>query len=526
MEAPKSLRPEEIIEIAIRRRWILVIPFLFAMILGIALSLELPRIYSAGTLILVEPQRVPQNYVQSIVTMDTNERITTISQQVKSRTNLEKIINEFKLFSEPKHENMLWEDKLESLRKRIAINITRARGGADAFSITFSGRDPVNVAQVSNTLASYFIDENLKVREEYAVGTSDFLQSELASMRKRLEEVEQSYKEYRERHMGELPEQLQSNLRILERYQEELKDKYGILRDLRNSLVVLQNQPQFDWSEQELLTESFTEPLEVSDVGPLQQQLEELLTRYTDKHPDVVRLKKRIDELEEKEQEAMEEIKPEGPTEDEITTPEIGFMPDFQGEEIKREIKKLESDIRNIEKQVQLYQSRIENTPKREQELLSLKRDYQNIQTTYDSLLKRKLESEIAVNMEKKQKGEQFRIIDRAKIPEKPTKPDMRKIFIMIIALGLGSGGGIVFLLEYMDNSFRKSEDIEKYLKIPVLATVPVVVQPRDKTLQKANHAAFMMTTMISLLLFVGFGALAFKGVQPTIQFFKGFIGG
>ena len=141
--------------------------------------------------------------------------------------------------------------------------------------------------------------------------------------------------------------------------------------------------------------------------------------------------------------------------------------------EITQEMRRLEADIADTKRQIDIYQKRVENTPKREQELLSLRRDYQNIQTTYDSLLERKLESEIAVNMERKQKGEQFRILDPAKQPQKPVKPDMQKLFIMVVGAGLAIGGGIIFLLEYLDNSFKRPEDIEAELDLPVAVHRP-----------------------------------------------------
>ena len=158
------------------------------MIIGIYLAFTLPKIYSSQTLILVEPQRVPASYVQSIVSTNIESRINTISQQIMSRTNIEKIINEYKLLDDPKYEKMYQEDKLEMIRKQITVSVTRA-GGADAFTVSFQGKDPQKVMNVANALASYFIDENLKVREAQAIGTSDFLENEKAGMLKRLEEA-------------------------------------------------------------------------------------------------------------------------------------------------------------------------------------------------------------------------------------------------------------------------------------------------------------------------------------------------
>ena len=198
----EAIKPEMIIGIVLRRRWFIIIPFCLSMIAGIYLSVTLPKEYQAETLILIEPQRVPQNYVQPIVSSDLDTRISTISQQIMSRTNLEKIIERFKLFSAPKYEKMYMEDKVESIRKRVSVEVTRVRNDAEAFNISFIWADREKVMNIANTLATYFIDQNLKVREAQAVGTSNFLDDELNTMKIRLMGVEENLKKYRETYMG------------------------------------------------------------------------------------------------------------------------------------------------------------------------------------------------------------------------------------------------------------------------------------------------------------------------------------
>ena len=163
----------------------------------------------------------------------------------------------------------------------------------------------------------------------------------------------------------------------------------------------------------------------------------------------------------------------------------------------------------------------MEDTPKREQELMSLRRDYDNIQESYNSLLGRRLEAEIAVNMERKQKGEQFRIIDPARIPLKPISPDMRKLLILAIAAGLGIGGGIIFLLDFFDSSFRRPADVESYLGLSVLATVPVLYQPKDIIKQKINQILSIIAVTISLGLFLGFAVLNLMGQDHAMELIK-----
>ena len=518
-KSAKSLKPEELINLVIKRRWIIIIPFCLSMLIGIYKAFTLPRIYSATTLILVEPQRVPNDYVRPVVSTDIGSRISSIQEQVMSRTNIEKIIDEFNLFSGSQYQKGYMEDKILSVQDCISLNVTRSRHSADTFSISFRDSDPEKAMRITNALATYFINENLKVREAQAVGTSSFLDGELKSIRQKLVAQESKLKEYREEYMGGLPEQLQSNLRILDRLQEQLSTRQASLSDAKNRLAMLVSQI----SEERSLGNSSTSDGQVStglaeSLTPSQarMRLAYLETRYTEKHPDIIRLKKIISEFEKKNGENIQE-----------TSEGLQYIPPELRrpmEEVKAEIRTLTFDISKLMKQISLYQKRVENTPKREQELMSLRRDYQNIQNSYDSLLNRKLEAEIAVNMEKKQKGEQFRIIDPAKLPQKPVSPNMKKLFVMVLAAGLGIAGGITFLLEYWDTSFKSPEDIMSYLGFPVIATVPIIYHRKDKLRKKLNYAFSIFSIMISFVLFVAFAMLSLKGVNQTMELVNKFI--
>jgi len=509
-----KITPEFILELVLRRRWLILIPFFLSLIAGIYLSITLPKTYEAKTLILIEPQRVPQNYVQSIVSAEASDRINTLSQQILSRTNLEKIISDFNLFSEPEHANMFSEDKIESLSKRINVNVTRDRRGADAFSISFRGAEPRKVMQVTNALATSFINENLKVRESQAMGTSDFLDSELEAMRIRLEQVEEKIKEYRKNYMGELPEQLDSNLRILDRLQETLNDRQQSVREARVRLAELNSQASMR-PQQVVVIGNEQRPGDGStSLADLQAQLESLLARYTDSHPDVVRLKKMILEFEAKQDGEGADNRSQ---QDRMATSNLPPELRMQINEVRREIQLSESEVESLRAQIGVYQKRVEETPKREQELLGLRRDYQNIQASYDSLLSRKLEADIAVNMERKQKGEQFRIVDSAKLPEKPISPDPRKLFLMVVAAGLGIGGGAAFLLEYLNTSLRKPDDVETFFELPVLTSIPTIFRPKQILLRKLDVAGSIAFSMITLVFLAVFAFVCLRGPEQLV---------
>lgn len=516
--AQVKITPELVIDIILRRRWVIMVPICVMLVVGIFLTIFLPKIYEAKTLILVEGQRVPQNYVQSIVTEDTAQRINTISQQILSRTNLEKVIADFGLFSGEEYQKMFLEDKVANLRERIAVDVItdkRSRSGAtEAFTISFKGKDPQKVMRVTNGLASYFIDENLKVREYQATGTSSFLESELEAMRLRLEQVEESMKNYRKANMGELPEQLETNLRILERLQANLSDRQQGLRQAKSLLSQLKKQATSN--EPSVVVISGPQGQQNQGVATLDQllaELDSLQARYTDKHPDIQRLKRQIAELQTKTDDSSDTAN---------LSQKIPYELRQQITETQREIALIETDIQDLTVQINNYQKRIENIPKREQELLSLKRDYENIQTTYDSLLARKLEADIAVNMERKQKGEQFRIIDSARLPQRPVEPDMKKIFLLVIASGFSIGGGMAFALEFLlKPAYRNPDEIEKSYEMPVLVMIPQLLKPRQIFLKKADNVASVFFSFFLFALLGVFGVLSFLGPEQALEILR-----
>jgi len=525
----QTLNIEYYLSLVSRRRWLIIGPFCLAMIVGMVLAIELPKLYEANTLILVQPQRVPEKIVTPVVETDIENRINTISQQILSRSNLERVIEKFNLFSEPKHRNMFMEDKIENLRKRIKVEVSRTSGKKDteAFTIIYQDPSPQAAMRVANGLAGFFMDENLKDREVRAVGTTDFLESELEAMRKRLEEKEQILKKFREKNMGELPEQLDSNLKILERLNSQLVQKEESLRSARVSLAALESETAIKRGALAAMAPPTTvqptgrESEDQMSLEQLRDKLSGLRAGYTDQHPDVVRLQAKIEKLE-KEQ-AANSASTQGAFGSAAGTGRLASV-QLNAEAARQRavlngaITSLEIDIAKINQEIRDYQRRVEATPKREQELLSLRRDYDNIKGSYNSLLNRKLEADISVNMEKKQKGEQFQIIDVARLPEKPVSPDLRKLFLIAIVAGLGIGAVLIFLLDMSDSSVRRLDRLEEDIGLPVLATVPRIFRASDRRRHRLRLAATSASILMALALIAAFAVLVFNGVEPTLD--------
>ena len=496
------------LDIMAKRKWWIVIPFLLTMLAGLTFVLVAPKVYEAQTLILVQPQGVPEDFVRTIVSATVEDRLRTIIQQVTSRTNLERIIQKHGLFNSPEN-RMILDQKVVLLREHISINVSHGTRGRDreasAFTITFRGKDPRKVMKVTNDLATNFISENLKIRESQALGTSDFLSEELESAEKRLVAKENELKQYRERYMGGLPEQLGTNLSILERLQGQMEQLLSSLRDGENRRIAIQ--AQIAEQERERARQVETAPFPVQDeegrdITMLRNELASLEARYTQNHPDVIHLKKAIARLEAEKSEVLDQAKSAGET---PALPEVDQALRRQLQDVELEIKGHKAEIKRTRSQTLWYQ----------------KKDYENLKELYNSILNRKLEAEIAVSMEKKQKGEQFRVIDPAIIPQRPVDPDTKKIILLTLALGLGLGCGLAYLTETMDTSLKTPEEVEKEFQLPVLVSMPVRYTDRELRKMKAKNV-FAYVCVFGAFIVCAFGiVIGIKGVDTTLSYVK-----
>lgn len=471
----KKYTLDEYAEILRRRIWFVIIPFILIFAGACVFVMFTPRQYMASTLVLVSPQRVPEAFVQATITSKVEERLQSISQEVMSRTRLEQIINQHNLY-EKKRRNLSKEELVELMRSNIKVELPSRRDEKQGyFTVSFIGGDPHVVTTVANQLASLFIEENLKIREQQAVGTTEFLTSELATAKEKLDKMETAVTKYKKDHMGQLPEQQETNIRILEQLQTQNQRIGESLRSAQDRKLFIQKQMtdmETPVPSTPLDGRASAIPGSASSPGIgggtyesqkeiLTRELEDLLTRYTANHPDVIAIKRKISNLEKNKD---------------------SFRMDPRYRELKNqmsmtdlEIKRLQDESASLSGQINKYLSRIEQTPVREQDMASLMREYQSTKEAYETLLKKKQEAQQAENLEKRQKGEQFRVVDPARLPEKPFSPDIPKTLLIALLAGLGCGLAAAFLREQMDRSFHDSSDVEIALGLKVLATIPKI---------------------------------------------------
>lgn len=499
-----------------KRKWWIIVPFLATCLCGLTFGLITPKVYEAKTLILVQPQRVPQDFVRSIVSEGVDERLRTISQQVTSRTNLENIIREHKLYDGPKR---FMDERVELFREDISIDVSqgdrqRRPSEPNAFTISYRSESPKKAMDIANTLASNFISENLRMRESQAMGTSSFLADELETVQIRLSEKEEELKRYREKFMGGLPEQLPTNLRIIERLQTQLDQLQYNLRDAENRHIVLQK----DLAESGSLRPVGANARDAGgegrrDLATLTSDLIALEAKYTADHPDVIRTRETIAKM----QAARKSM--EGMREEILANADPLLK--RQVANVEAEAKGLRAEIAKVAAEIRWYQVKLEETPKREQELLSLNRDYVNLKELYDSLLKRKLEAAIAVSMEKKQQGEQFRVIDPAKEPQLPIKPDLGKLVLITLLLAFGVGGGLAYLVEMTDTSYRTPEDLETDIGVPVLLTMPMRYTEAEIARRKRRQIAAGISVGVGFVVCAILIIVAAKGLDDSLNYIK-----
>lgn len=515
MEESNPINIHKYLGIAARRKWAILVPALLGTFGAIALCIIAPKAYKSTTLILVEPQKIPEHYVQSTVTVDAVDRLNTLSQQVLSRTRLERVIMDLDLYGRDWNEENM-ERRVALLSRNILIDIDRAaihrRGGMTSFSISFHNQDPLTAMRVTSRLADLFIQENAKIREEQAKATSEFLDQQLIEMKVSLEHHEEEIKKFKERYMGELPEQLEANLRALDRFQDEKMSTLEGLQDLEQRRILLHQQ----------LTEY--RPSSSADGGPsslygqliaLKAELTELESRYTDRYPDIMRIKKEILKLEQK-------IKENG---DDETGNHSLMDSDPVYSNLKRQhdivvldINAQKVSISNLDREISVYRARVEKAPTREQQLSTLTRDYEDIKNSYSVLLNKKLDAAIAEDLEKVKQGEQFRILDPANLPRQPSHPNQPQILLIGLFGGIFLGFGLALALESLNNSFREVDDLKSMIGLPILTVIPQITSPREEGLARRKRALFIIITACAVLSFLGYFVWIFLGLRSLLE--------
>lgn len=459
-----------------RRKWLVGGVLLFALAVAWITCLAMPKLYKSTTVIAVEQQKIPEHYVKGVVTGAPQDRLHTIQQFILSRTLLGRVIEQYHL-APPQGEGTV-DSVIDSMRKKISVTTTRDT----VFSISFKHGDPAIAQKVTAALASSFIDETTKVREQLVEAANEFIEAELEKAKAELEAREKAIGEFKRENMGELPQQLEANLRALDRLQIQLLSHNESLSNRNDRLAMIEKAIK-EYETTGTVSQDVAGPAGsakaitggpiASRVRELQQQLVKLRATFKDSYPDVVHLKEEIARLQAMPDEPMApvELAPT-PTAKKTVDPYLREL-HRQRDEIRLDLESLKDKVARVSKDIKEYETRVEHAPAQEQKLQMLTRDYENMQKNFQALVDKKLNARVSENLERRQKGEQFRIIDPANLPTTPDSPDQVNIMLIGLILGCGGGVGLAFALEHLQGVIRRSEDAEGLLGLPVFATIP-----------------------------------------------------
>jgi succinoglycan biosynthesis transport protein ExoP len=539
-----GLSPEHYLRLIVHRWWLVLGTTLTISAAAIIYSHYLPNVYTSETVILVDPQKVPDSYVKSTVTGDVRNRLSTLSQQILSATRLQRIIETLNLYPEDR-KRLAREDIITRMRADISVQVVSDFGASQdfqAFRITYSGKDARLVAQVTNELASLFIEENLKAREQQATGTTEFLGNQLQETRKDLEAQEAKLKQYKMLHLGEMPEQQSADLQILGQLQSQLQQESEALNRAEQSRLVLQSmlsqatpsvvdlddgQPKVPKTEEVKGAEPTQQARVNTQLRNDRARLATLLAHYTPDHPDVRKLKKQIEREEAaeavlvaaeaaKRDAAPVEVAPKAtapaapaPPVRAAAPPASHGNPVIQSQlnTLEVEIAKHKEESQRLTKQVAVFQSKLSAIPVREQEITQLVRDYEISKSHYAQLLGQQLSAETATQLEIRQKGEKFEVLDPGQVAERPSRPNRT----LINGAGVGAGLILGILLavgsELLGISITSPEDLSAAVGVPVLEVIPLIltrVDRRRRTRRRliTSASAAMAVLAVCMILF------------------------
>lgn len=503
--------------IAVRRRWYLIASFFGVGLLGLVVARVWPVRYRSEALVLVEEQKVPNQYVTPNVVANAEDRLQTVTEEVLSRARLQQLITQFDLYPQAQL-NTSPEDLVNMMRKDIAIEPMNAPTGAGdpiAFRISYVAADNRVAREVVNELTSLFIGENQRARNEQSTNTTSFLENQLGEARQHLDETERRLNDFKMQYLGELPEQEQSNLQIMAGLEAQLSSGSTELDQLEQEKTYLES-VKAGYAAIGLpptpSSRSGNGSSGSSTLADLRAKLADLETRYTDRYPEVIETKEEIAHLEASQKRQTASQANSNETVAGVQAPAADGAPSGQIE-IDSRVKALSLEIESRRKQmgslrarIGAMEGRLNLTPIREQQLAEVTRDYQDAQVQYQSLLQKETQSQLATNLERRDLGEQFRILDPASLPDRPVAPNRVEIILGGWVLGFVAGIALAAAAEMTDTRLHGRRDLTRVTPLPLLTTVPILRTLRDEVRARRQPwtEAFALVLLVVVSLALG----------------------
>jgi len=526
----ESLNLQQYVDVVRRRHMYFLIPFFLGWLVVWSASWVLPSRYKSGTLILVEQPSMPKDYVTPNINDDLQARLASITQQILSRTRLLHIIDQLNLYADKR--GRLNDDELvERMRKDIGeIELVRdVRNQITSFNIYYSSHDPHTAQQVTGELSNLFISENLERRQQKSEDTTKFLEQQLETAKQALAEQEEKVRIYKDQHLGQLPSQLTSNVQILSGLQAQLQNEEDGLNADRQQNAYLQSMLEQSRALQRTTKSGDGTPVGIpaldQELDKLKAQLADLSSHYTDRHPDVRKLKDQIAKTEKMREQALADLKggmtttsgsgnPTASTTDDMDSGNSATI-QLQGQLKANQIDMAnkEREIAGLKAKINDYQERLNQEPVREQQFADLTRGYEQSKANYDELLKKKNSSQMATSMELLQQGEHFQMLDPPSLPLKPDFPNRLKFCGIGLGIGIALGGVVAGGTEFLDDRLYNEKELKGLLPVTIISEIPAITSPEEERKQERK-------------LWVGWAAagLVFASVLAgsAISFFRG----
>jgi len=504
----KTFTVKDALRLAVRRGWMVVVPFSIGLAVIPVLSRKTPNMYRSETLIRVIPQRVPDAVVHAIGVAKMEERLPTMRDLLLSRSRLEPIVKTLNLYP-----RMRGQRSMEEIVDRMRTDINLQNEGPETFRLEYVSPERFTAQRVTARLADVFIESNTRDREGLADDTNQFLESQLNDAKEQLIQHEKRLEQYSRQHAGELPSQLESNLQALRNTQLQLQAVNESTNRAQERRLLIERQSA---DAQALPAAVVAADAAAQGQAPLTtaQQLESARAqlaanrlRFMPDHPDVRGGERTVRDLEAKVDEESRQPAAPAPNGTQVLSPGQAArqkrLADLSAEleVIDHQISAGAAEQAQLKRTMAEYQAKVDALPTRQSELVELTRDYSTLQGTYMSLLTKRQDSKIAANLQRREIGEQFRIVDPASLPEKPYNQVQRMgVIVSGTVAGLVFGVMAVAFLGFHDSTFRTEDDVLRTLSLPVLALIPVMDSGRELRRRRLRALAGNVVAAVALL--------------------------
>ena len=489
----------------LKRRWLqMLVVFILILAAAVATAIFLPPTYQSTGTILIESQQIPDDVVKATVTSYADERIEVIKQRVMTRDNLYRIIQKYNLYPK-KIDSETTSTLIDSMRQSIFVIILNAdiRGGgkaAIAFKVGFEYERPEVAHKVANEIVTLFLDENVKARTERATETTEFLTQELDTLKNELENVENKVAAFKQEHSNSLPEHMEMHMTLLQRSESDIKEIDREYKSTQEELRYLD--VELASSKANVKTNANGEIVSaVSELDKAKAELDRALILYKETHPTIRALKRRIETLE-KTPESRLDAKP---AKSDIASELVIAKVQAQIEAAKLRLSSLAQQRKSLESKVDQLQNQVTQVPQVERAMFTLMRDYENAKTKYDEVKSKQINAKIAENLEQENKAERFSMLEPPFFPDKPVKPNRKKIIGLGLLAGLGAALALAVLLEALDKRVRGVDSLTALINMRPLVIIPYISTvselKRRKNFNKYLLASIIGVTALSLLI-------------------------